>query len=210
MKRLTLVLPCLGRPERTQRMIECIANQSINNWEAFIVGDNCDDFAKMEHSDWYNEFLADMQVCGNKIYTHNIFGSKGGYGNRIINFAIKEATGKYFIFASNDDIIQTNHFEHYLSGIEKTELDFAYYNTWVNPHNMLRMSQPIYGAIGHSELIIRTEFLKTIPPHGPEYGHDWKLVQDMMERTSKYKKIPGEEPTYYIMSVPDKREHGID
>jgi hypothetical protein len=211
-KKLTLVLPCLGRPERTKRMVECIANQDMNDWEAYIMGDDCPYFPKMLHSDWYRDFINGMTGRGNKIYSTNLpdAGDRPNYGSHVINFAIKMANSEYFIFASNDDMIQSNHFRHYLSGIQNTDLDFVYYNSWVNPHNMIRMSQPVYGAIGHSELIIRTDFLKTIPPHGPQYGHDWKLIEDMMSRTDKHKKIPGEEPTYYIMSVPGKTEQGID
>lgn len=208
--RLTVVLPCYGRPERTKRMIECIGNQTINNWEAFIIGDGCDDFEKMFHSDWYQSWLATVRAEGNIIHTDNSIMPHGGYGYAIINYAISKATGKYFIFAGNDDVLRNTHFEHYLKGIEDTDLDFVYFNTWVDPHKMMRMSQPLFGAIGHSELIVRTEFLKTVEPHTDKYGHDWEFIKNMMNRTDMHAKIRDESPTYFIMSVPGKTFDTID
>ena len=41
---LTICVPCFGRPERTIRLVNQIATQSIGNWEAYIIGDCCDQF----------------------------------------------------------------------------------------------------------------------------------------------------------------------
>ncbi len=209
--RITIVLPVYKRPERTRRMIECILNQNINNWEAIIIGDRCPHFIQMNEELFPREVQKKVIIDNRNMVTSiNAANHYGGYGYYAINRAIEWAKGKYFIFAGNDDIIKPNHFEHYLSGIEGTDLDFVYYNTFVHPHNMLRMSQPLFGSIGHSELIIRTEFLKQMPPHSPAYGHDWELVENMLKATDKHKKIPGENPTYYIMSVPGKTLDTID
>lgn len=205
-----MVLPCLGRPLRTRRMIDCIFNQTINNWELFIVGDNCSEFKKLSDSLWFQQFVERSHKKGNSVQSWNSVDRSGGYGYYVINDAIKYATGKYFIFGGNDDMIKPNHFSHYLSGIENTDLDFAYYNTWVHPHNMIRMAQPVFGSIGHAELIVRTDFAKTIKPHSPAYGHDWEFIEEMMRKTNKYKRIEGEGTTYQIMSVPGKTLDIID
>jgi glycosyltransferase involved in cell wall biosynthesis len=209
-RRLTIVLPCYQRPERTKRMIECIFNQTIDDWEAFIIGDNCDNFKDILDSDWYAKGTNHAEERGNKIITYNSLEHHGGYGYNAINNAIKFATGKYFIFGGNDDIIRSTHFEHYLSGIEGSGFDFAYYNTWVDPHKMLRISQPMFGAIGHSELIVRTAFLKTVEPHTDKYGHDWEFIQNMMRKTKHHIKVSDESPTYFVMSVPGKTLDTID
>jgi hypothetical protein len=63
--------------------------------------------------------------------------------------------------------------------------------------------------IGHSELIIRTEFLRQMPTHNQHYGHDWALIQSMMQ-SGKHKKAENSLATYYVMSLSDRREQGID
>ena len=45
--RITISITCYGRPERTKRSIQCILDQDINGWEAFIMGDCCPDFQKL-------------------------------------------------------------------------------------------------------------------------------------------------------------------
>lgn len=206
---ITIVVPCSGRPQRTRRMIECILNQDIENWEAFIIGDNCPDFHKLMHSTKMIDYATRAVHRKSTLYYFNQAKKGSGFGYQIINYAIEQAKGDYFIFAGNDDYIQPDHFRHYLSGIKGTDLDFVYYNTWVEPNKMPRMAQPIFGSIGHSELIIRTSFLKKMPAHGPEYGHDWKLVEDMIAAGGKHKKITDELFTYIVKSVPGKTEQGI-
>jgi hypothetical protein len=102
-----------------------------------------------------------------------------------------------------------NHFENYLSQIEGTDLDFVYFNSEVKPTNSLRVSRLEYGMIGHSELIIRTEFLRQMPTHNEHYGHDWALIQSMM-LNGKNKKAENCPATYHVMSLSDRREQGID
>jgi hypothetical protein len=63
--------------------------------------------------------------------------------------------------------------------------------------------------IGHSELMIRTEFLKTMPMHNEAYGHDFELIQNMMKFGTHAKAI-NHPPTYHVMSLSDNREQGID
>jgi hypothetical protein len=63
--------------------------------------------------------------------------------------------------------------------------------------------------IGHSELMIRTEFLKTMPTHNEHYGHDWALIEAMAKFGTHAKAI-NHPPTYHVMSLSDNREQGID
>lgn len=208
MKRLTLSMPCFGRRKGTIRAIECIANQTANNWEALVIGDGCeimDDFLK---SGYFNDIRKDCRSRGNDLYIGNNPKNKGGHGYAITNNNIEFAQGKYFMFFANDDVILPNHFENYLSEIEGTDLDFVYFNSLVVPNNQIRNSQLQYGHIGHSELIVRTDFLKKMPKHSAEYGHDWSLITNM-ELLGKSKKSNNSE-TYHVMSLPDKREEGID
>lgn len=207
---LSVVMPCYKRPQRTRRMIECIKNQTLNGWELFLYGDDCADFYDLQDSSFFSDFCDEVRSRGNKVWYSNNHNHKGGYGYYAINKAISLAEGGYFMFLGNDDIILPNHFDHYYQFIINTGLDFAYFNTYNEAIGMPRMAQLLHGSIGHSELIVRTSFLKQMPPHGPEYGHDWKLVQSMATSTIMHAKSSDELFTYRVMSVPGRVEQGID
>lgn len=209
-RRLTLSMPCYLRPQRTIRAIECIANQSINGWEALVTGDGCPIMADYLKSGYFLDIVSDCQNNGNDLIIRNNPINMGGHGYAITNQHIKEAKGTYFMFFANDDVILPNHFDNYLSEIENTKLDFVYFNSWVNCTQKERISQLRYGHIGHSELIIRTRFLKDMPPHEKQYGHDFKLIKDMMTHTHRYKKAESKQQTYWVMGTPKNQENDID
>lgn len=207
--RLTVSMPCFGRPQRTIRAINCIANQNINGWEAYIVGDGCPVMRDFIESKYFAGLIDQCSYNGNNLMICNNPINQGGHGFAITNNNIQLAQGKYFTFFANDDIILPNHFENYLSQIEGTDLDFVYFDSFVAPRNSIRNAQLQYGMIGHSELIVRTEFLKQMPMHDAEYSHDFALIQNMMQN-GKHKKAVNCHPTYHVMSLSDNREQGID
>ncbi len=207
--RVTISMPCYGRPQRTLRAIESICNQTVNGWEALITGDGCPIMADLITSNYFSDIIREVNARGNSLCISNLSENKGGCGYNATNYNRNRATGKYFMFVDNDDVVKPNHVENYLSGIEGTDYDFVYFNTFNEAFNGDRISELRYGGIGHNEIIVRTEFLKQMPPHTPEYGHDWELVQNMM-KTGKYAKAEGKPMTYIIKGVPAKREVGID
>ena len=54
--RLTISMPCFGRPQRTIRAIESICNQTINGWEALVVGDGCSVMQDYIFSNYFSDF----------------------------------------------------------------------------------------------------------------------------------------------------------
>lgn len=203
-------MPCYARPQRTIRAIECIVNQNFNGWEALVVGDGCSIMQDYIFSNYFSDLVRHANSKGNDLRISNNSENKGGCGYYIINQNIQRAKGEYFMFMSNDDVIKPNHFENYLSAIDKSNYDFAYFNTWVEPYNSPRTAALSEGNIGHSELIVRTEFLKNMPPHYDEYGHDWQLVLNMLNAGAKYHYAGYNDRTYIIKSVPNKQEQNID
>ena len=196
--RISIVSPCWGRPARTRRMINNILGQTINNWEAFIIGDGCPHFQDMVESHEVEYFKKTAEEKGNILHCYNLDKNHGGFGKYIIDHAIANAIGEYFIFVANDDIILPNHFEHYLSEIEGTNLDLVYYNTFVGPTNSVRNSILKGGQIGHSECIFRTDFIRDIP-HGDDYGQDWRFIQYLIGKEgSQYKKAKSEYCSYIV------------
>lgn len=209
-KRLTLSVPSYLRPQRTIRAINCIANQNTNDWEALVIGDGCPVMQDFIDSHYFSDIVTECKSKGNDLLISNNSINKGGHGYVITNKNIQFARGKYFMFYANDDIILPNHFENYLSQIEGTDFDFVYFNSFVKPNNSIRNSSLQYGSIGHSELIIKTDFLNRIPQHDAEYGHDWALIQNMINAGGKNKKSSSPEITYHVMSLSDNREKYID
>jgi glycosyltransferase involved in cell wall biosynthesis len=207
--RLTVSMPCFGRPQRTIRAINSIANQNANGWEALVIGDGCPVMQDFIDSNYFSDIQKNCEARGNDLYIANTLINQGGHGYAITNNNIKLARGKYFVFFANDDIILPNHFENYLSQIENTDFDFVYFNSEVKPTNSLRVSRLEYGMIGHSELIVRTDFLRQMPLHDAEYSHDWRLIEEMV-KYGKHKKAENCPATYHVMSLSDNREQGID
>lgn len=197
--RITISIACFGRPERTKRSIQCILDQDINGWEAFIMGDCCPHFQKLIDSGYLQSIKEEQEKKGNIIHYFNAEVNGGGCGYKLINYAIENATGKYFIFYANDDVILNNHFSNYLE-IENTDLDYMYFNSWVDVWNKQRTALLGNSQIGHSEIILKTELAKKLPPHEKHYGHDWDFIYNMTKQ-GKGSKSNSRELTYRVMSI---------
>ncbi len=199
--RITVSMPCWGRPERTKRSIEAILAQDTNSWEAIVIGDHCRHFQKLIDSGYIHDKQAEAMEKGNKLIAFNASDHSGSCGYKQTNFAIQNARGKYLIFYANDDLILPNHFSHYLE-IEDTDLDYMYFNSYIAPSKEIRVSQLAPSRIGHSEIIVRTELAKKCSPHAPKYGHDWSFINEIA-RYGKGKKSNSELTTYHVRSVPN-------
>jgi glycosyltransferase involved in cell wall biosynthesis len=193
-------MACFGRPQRTKRSIECIINQDIDNWEAFIMGDGCPHFQNLIDSGYLETIKQEQLEKGNIINYFNAEKQTGGCGYKLINHAIQNAKGKYFIFFANDDVILPNHFSNYLE-IENTGFDYMYFDSWVDPISSIRNSRLSPHQIGHSEIIIKTELAKKLPPHTSVYGHDWNFIKEMIQ-LGKGDKSKKSLQTYRVMHVP--------
>ena len=168
---LTICVPCYGRPERTKRVLEQVVNQDVGNWEAYFIGDCCDDFQRTLDSGYFDTMRRSIKQENCALITSNMHTKSGGWGFHIRNRIKELASGKYFIYLDNDDCIATNHFRNYLSAIKDTEYDFVYFNSHLNWNNTIRNSDVAFGLIGHAEIIVKTSFLKTMPMHTSAYGH---------------------------------------
>ena len=206
---LTVCVPCFGRPERTKRLIEQVANQTVGNWEAYFIGDCCPNFQNLLDSGYFDTVRKSIKSENCALITSNMPTRTSGWGYAIRNKIKELASGKYFIYLDNDDCIKENHFENYLSGIKETDYEFVYFNSITNFNSSVRNTMLEFGLIGHSELIIKTSFLKTMPPHNNAYGHDWDLIKNMIFAGAKRNKCLND-PTYIVMGAGSNREVGID
>jgi len=147
------------------------------------------------------EMACAAAASGNRILYHNFPKHTGSCGYNLTNYAIQKAKGKYLVFFANDDIILPNHFNNYLE-IEKTDLDFMYFNSLIGPGNSVRVPVIAPSRIGHSEIIVNTMLAKACKPHSPRYGHDWDFIKEISEK-GKGAKATSTETTYHIMHVPN-------
>jgi hypothetical protein len=185
--KLTASMPCYGHPEETKRMIEQIVSQSFSGAEIFIVGDRCPEFQNLIDSGYMQHAAFRAARKGNLIHYWNEDINHGYWGTGITNMVIERAQGDYFLFLANDDIIAEDHFDHYYSAISNTRNDFVYFDSLL-PGAQIRRSRVKKNYIGHSELIIKTSFLKRMPAHKPVYGQDWLLIRNMLSCGAWFKK----------------------
>jgi hypothetical protein len=210
---ISAILPCFGRPQRTWRMLQCCLSQSLKGWELILIGDACPDFQNIMQSREFQEWKEKFYRRGNSLFTMNLASNRGGHGAHIVNVGIRIARGKYFCWLNNDDMVHAEHLQFYYQVIqnEKGNVDFMYCPTLINsPEGFdIRYPELKFGSVGHSELVVNTKFLRTMPAHRPEYGQDWQVIEEMMKSGSGKKGNPPF-PTYMVMSTPRYPETGID
>lgn len=198
--KLTVSLSCYQRPDRTKRAIDCIINQDINGWEAFIMGDACPYFQNLIDTGYLENIKKNQIKYGNVIHYFNEKLHGGSWGYKLTNHAIQNANGKYIIFYDNDDIILPNHFRHYLSEIENTKYDLVYYQSELVPLNEVRKTQLQISCIGHCDIIIKSELAKKLKPHNTSYAQDWEFINEAYE-LGKHKKANSTIATYKVMRL---------
>lgn len=208
--RVSICMPIYGRPERTLRAIESVLAQNINGWQLILIGDSCPHFQRLMDGGYIEKIKVQAINNNNEVIAINLPNNYGGYGYHARNLFREMATGSYGVFLDNDDVFKENHLSNYLSGIEHTDFDFCYFNTWLEPMRWHREADVSEGRIGHSEIIVKLDFLKKSIPESQEYGHDFKLIDSMVKSGAKYAKCENRPCTYVVKSLPDNIEQGID
>lgn len=197
--RICVIVPCWKRPARTRRIINNILAQDINNWEAFVLGDGCDQFQSLFESGEAKYFQDLAASKGNKLHMFNFEKNYGGFGYHIMNYGIKHNNSNYVIFAGNDDIIAPDHFRHYLSEIENTDLDIVAYKTFMKFLPITHCFRPVSfnrAVVGHAEIIVKSSTARLFE-HTPEYGHDWLYIKNILD-LGRAKIAQSDHFTYYV------------
>lgn len=207
--KLTICVPCYERPKRTIRALESVLAQDMNGWEAYFVGDGCHKFSNMCDEGVFEEYIKRAEENGNKLIIKNLEHS-GGWGYNVRNYIFKNADSEYTLFLDNDDVLKPNHFSNYYNAILGTGNDFVYLNTWIEPLERPRNAELKFGLIGHHEIIVKTDFLKKMPPQQSHYGHDWTLIENMMRASDLHTKINNTDYTYIVKCLGDFRNDTID
>jgi hypothetical protein len=210
MVKLTCICPVWKRPQRTIRAIESVVAQKFDGYEALFIGDRCPEFQKHLDAGTFKKYEEQVAATGNKILFHNMDEHYGGWGHGARKYGIDIAQGEYICFLDNDDVLKPNHFANYYGFMqENPDIHVGYFNARTEPWKKNRVSCLSRGGIGNAELMIKTDVLKKNYRLDPEYEHDWRLVERMLNYGYKFKKSTAA-PTYIIMSIPNYRETTID
>jgi hypothetical protein len=185
-------------------------NQTINGWELLIGGDCCPNINALLESGYFEELSRICEERGNKLVVYNLATNHKGFGYAITNENIKRATGEYFIFFANDDMLKPNHFDNYLTPMESDKsVDMGLFKNFNEPFGGEMNPIMRFGDINHSHLIVKTSVAQSVPPHTPNYDHDWVFINSIVDRRANVKYFHNPS-TYIVKSVPNKLEVGID
>ena len=208
--RVTIVLVVYKAPQRTLRAIESCLNQDTKGIELIVYGDYCPHLNELILNKYFDEKIVEQQLKGNDLVVINNERNYGGLGYMQRNRARDISRGEYTLWVDSDDVILPNHVSTRLAMAEANDYDMIGFDTWLDPINWKRDAQFVEGRIGHAEVIMKTDFLKTLPLSDSQYSHDWRLIQSAIHQGAKYTIKSGQPYTYIVKSLPDKREQGID
>lgn len=195
--KISLIVPCWRRPMGTLQILFDIVNQTISDWEAIMISDGCPIINKLFESAALLEYKSKASKAGSELIFHSLDKHYGGYGYEAINRGIQLARGEFLAFAANDDRIAPNHFANYLYPTKFNDVDLIAFESVVHETEKRTPSLRL-GGIGHSEILIRASLAKSLPPHTPEYGHDWSFIESALSATSKAVKDLRGIPTYVV------------
>jgi len=103
-------IPTYNRPEGVKRTLECITTQTYRNLE-IIVSDNCS--PSMDSM----RILSEFEGKDSRIKVFRQKKNLGSFPN--FNFVLRQATGKYFIWAADDDELENSYIERCVNQLEK-------------------------------------------------------------------------------------------
>jgi len=179
--------------------MQCVLEQDMDGWEALFFGDGCPEFQKMIDDGIFDLFEDNADIRGNEFRIYNLEKHYGGCGYQARNTAFKLTNSEYTLFMDNDDVIKRSHFSSYYNSIKNTENNMMYFDTFIEPTESIRVSQLVFGSIGHSEIIVKSDLLKNYE-QSPNYGHDWELIKYLIDQNITIKKS-NNPPTYIIKEL---------
>lgn len=189
-------MACYGRPNTTKRTLECIKAQTFTCFELILLGDGCPQFVDLIYSEWFKEWRKGIKF---NLHVDNT-GHHGGWGYHQWNEGIRLAKGKYIMIVANDDMIKPNHIANYYDAIKYSNCDMVYLDSILEFNDeprAIRNADLNMNHIGHSEIIVRADKAKLMPPHEGVRGHDWYFIKSILDSGGKVKKSYNE-ATYIV------------
>ena len=204
--RISCIMPCWQRPQRTARAIRSVLMQPVANWELICIGDAC----PVLPGAWKEIFGTDdplVVLPNGKAKWTNLPEHEGKYGTQCLNWGLMGVTGAYVCFLGNDDYLLPTHFESRLNAIEGTDHGFTYHDALIQAGGKLhiRPGHPLRsGQTGGSELTVKAQLAQKIGFQSTQYGHDWTFIEGLLAFGCRYSYSPT--ATYVVTHLPGQIE----
>lgn len=190
----TVVLPSLGRRLSTHRAIHSVLDQTETDWELLIYGDNCPVIGEIIQQRIYQDHRIKIDNSP----------TRHGTPAQLLDEMIAVANGEYLFFLGNDDFFLPNHIEAKTTEIQRLGCDLLITPSlvWIDQYKQIRLPELEFSKVGHSEITVKTEVMRRFK-HDKDYGHDWKLIKDIIDAGASYT-ISYIEPTLVVCHISPK------
>ena len=115
---VSIIVPVFNAEKFIVQTIECVQNQTYNNWELLLVADGCEDKSE-ELIEQYSIATGDKRV-------QLLRQSENLGAAQARNRGIKEAKGRYIAFLDSDDLWMPQKLEKQLRFMEKKDVAFSF------------------------------------------------------------------------------------
>ena len=113
MKKVTLIIPVYNSEKYIGKCLDSILNQTYTNFEILVVNDGSKDNSQKVIEEYQNKY-PDKIIAINQE-------NKGVSKTR--NESIKKASGDYIMFIDNDDFLDSDYIETFITEAEKGDYD---------------------------------------------------------------------------------------
>jgi len=124
--------------------------------------------------------------------------NRGGWGYRGTNWAIASSRSDYIMWCDDDDEVRPNHVENYIQAmLEDPSYDLVLVPTKLSTGSV-RVPRLKINKVGHSESVIKTEWLQQTRPHASSSVHDFNCIEDLIRLGARYRVASDRKATYLV------------
>lgn len=185
------------RENKFIRAVSSFLESSLYEKELIVVGDNCEITERVLHEYFKHE------VNIGRIVFYQFPKKQKLFSGSLRSKGIELASGEYICYLDTDDILGKGHLLSILSQVKIQELDWAYFNDFINSDAGLisKNVELIKDSIGTSSIIHKNN-KKINWDKCDGYGHDFKFVERLIRWSNKKDKIYG--ASYIICHIPNQ------